>query len=126
MFMKKNAKIAKPARTRLRALSIRQPYVEMIFRGAKKAEYRNRPTNIRGLIYIYAGLKPGNRAHYWKLGVEPDRLPKGLVVGTVELVDCRPSKRHRGEYDWVLKHPKRLKRPFKPTRQPQPAWFYPR
>lgn len=112
--------------SRLRALSIRQPYVEMIFRGIKKAEYRTRPTNIRGLIYIYAGLKPGDQRYYRKLGIEPGTLHTGLVLGTVELVDCCPSKRYRGEYDWILRNPRRLKRPFKPARQPLPAWFYPR
>ena len=35
-----------PARV-VRAISIRQPYVEQILRGLKKREYRSRPTNIR-------------------------------------------------------------------------------
>ena len=42
----------------VRAISIRQPYVELIFRGEKKAEYRSIPTNIRERVYIYASLRP--------------------------------------------------------------------
>src|SRR4051812_21626852 len=39
----------------MRALSIRQPYAELILRGVKTAELRSRPTTIVGeRFYIYA------------------------------------------------------------------------
>lgn len=39
----------------MRALSIRQPYAELILRGIKTAEYRSRPTKIIGQrFFIYA------------------------------------------------------------------------
>jgi predicted transcriptional regulator len=39
----------------MRALSIRQPYAELILRGIKPIEYRSRPTKIIGeRFYIYA------------------------------------------------------------------------
>src|SRR5262245_35522174 len=39
----------------MRALSIRQPYAELILRGIKTVEYRSRPTRIVGeRFYIYA------------------------------------------------------------------------
>jgi len=42
----------------MRALSIRQPYAEMILRGEKTIEYRSRPTKIIGeRFYIYASRK---------------------------------------------------------------------
>jgi hypothetical protein len=44
------------------------------------------------------------------------------LVGTVEIVDCQYK---RGEYQWHLAKPKRLKRAIKPKNHPQPAWFYP-
>ena len=40
-----------------RAISIRQPYAELILRGKKKNEFRSRPTNIRERVYIYAALR---------------------------------------------------------------------
>ncbi len=40
----------------MRAISIRQPWVELIFGGEKQAEYRSRPTHIRGRVYLYASL----------------------------------------------------------------------
>ena len=42
-----------------RALSIRQPFAEMILRGKKKIEVRSFPTNVRGPMYLYASLTRG-------------------------------------------------------------------
>jgi hypothetical protein len=42
-----------------RALSIRQPFAELIMTGKKKHEYRNIPTNIRERVYVYASNTPG-------------------------------------------------------------------
>lgn len=108
------------------ALSIRQPYAELILRRIKKVEYRSRRTEVRGVIYIYASLTAGDEAGFRKLKVLPGELPTGLVVGTVELVGWRRSKKYPGDFEWMLRNPNRLKRPFKPNRQPQPAWFYPK
>src|SRR5580692_7696018 len=55
----------------MRALSIRQPYAELILRGIKPIEFRSRPTTIIGeRFYIYA-------AKQWAAG-------KLLLAG------CRP------------------------------------
>ena len=44
------------------ALSIRQPYAELILRGVKTIEYRSRPTRLIGQrFYIYATLWPLRR-----------------------------------------------------------------
>ena len=43
----------------MRALSIRQPYAELILRGIKTIEYRSRRTRIIGeRFYIYAARTP--------------------------------------------------------------------
>ena len=42
----------------MRALSIRQPWAELILRGVKTVEYRSRPTRVIGeRFHIYAPLK---------------------------------------------------------------------
>ena len=44
------------------ALSIRQPYAELILRGIKTVEYRTRPTRIIGeRFYIYASKGAARR-----------------------------------------------------------------
>ena len=50
--------------TQNRALSIRQPHAEMILRGKKEFEYRRQTTNIRGWVYIYAGLAPADQGFF--------------------------------------------------------------
>ena len=46
----------------MRALSIRQPYAELILRGVKTREFRSRPTRIIGEpFYIYAAKGPATR-----------------------------------------------------------------
>lgn len=41
----------------IRALSVRQPWAELIMLGDKEIEYRNYPTDVRGIVYIYASAK---------------------------------------------------------------------
>ncbi|GAB1470233.1 hypothetical protein MASR2M66_11100 [Chloroflexota bacterium] len=103
------------------ALSVRQPFAEQIMLGTKKIEYRSIKTNIRGKVYIYASLKPRIDA-YEKMKVEPGTFPAGVIIGTVEIVDC---KEKGGEYHWVLANPQQLKKFIKPETQPQPVWFKP-
>ena len=106
-----------------RAISIRQPYVEDILRGKKKYEYRSRPTQIRGRVFLYASLGPGSLEYWKKMKLEPGSLPTGLVVGSVEIVDCLDDG--EGGFKYKLKNPKRYRTPIKPKNQPQPLFFYP-
>ena len=103
-----------------RALSVHQPFAEQIMRGKKKIEYRSIRTNIRG-VYIYAS-KQLRIDVYQKMKVEPGTFPAGVLVGTVEIVDCVETW---GEYHWILANPKRLKALIRPQTQPQPVWFKP-
>jgi hypothetical protein len=108
------------------ALSIRQPYAEQILRGIKSVEYRSRPTNIRGRIYIYASLYRGPRDEETPAthGIGAGLLPRGFIVGTIEICGCT----FNGDcYEWRLRDPRRLKRPRRPAldRRPNPVWFHP-
>jgi hypothetical protein len=80
------------------------------------------PTNKRERVYIYASMTPADQEAWDEIGLEPGNRPTGVIVGTVEVVGCRKV---RGEYEWDLARPVRLKRPLKPKNHPQPAWFYP-
>ncbi|WP_437193274.1 SNF2-related protein [Planctomicrobium sp. SH527] len=102
----------------LRALSIRQPWAELILRGEKTVEYRSQATTVRGKVYIYASLAkldPGYEQ------IEGD-LPRGLIVGTVEITSCENGN---GDFEWILSNPQRLAEPIAPKEQPQPVWFFP-
>lgn len=108
--------------TKMRALSVRQPYAEQILRGKKKIEYWSRPTNIRERVYIYASLTPGDPQDFKKMKMQPGDFPTGVLVGTVEIINCTGED---GDYEWHLAKPERISQALKPKNRAQPVWFYP-
>jgi hypothetical protein len=107
----------------MRALSIRQPYAELILRGIKTIEYRSRPTYVIGeRFYIYVPLKAGELEGFRALGCEPGDLPTGVFIGTAAISHCT---RDSGHYQWDLMGVQRLGRVRKPVKPPQPARFKP-
>jgi predicted transcriptional regulator len=107
----------------MHALSIRQPYAEMILRGIKTAEYRSRPTTrINQRFYLYAAKQPGATNGFVELGCAVGELPTGVIVGTARIARCQ---RQKDGYAWHLTEVRRLARPRRIKRQPQPAWFRP-
>lgn len=107
-----------------RAISIKQPFVEEILRGVKKYEYRSRPTKIRGRVFLYASKLPRKDGNWKKLKITSKDVPKGVIVGSVEIVDCIFVKA-RNMFGFKLKNPKRYKTHLKPKQQPQPLFFFP-
>lgn len=99
-------------------LSLWQPWAEMIFRtdddgvSLKPDETRDWSTCIRGRIAIHASKKPlrGILRDYPQLkmslltcGVRDHQMAFGAIIGTVDLVDCRPaSEVAKTREDWQL------------------------
>src|SRR5688572_16411748 len=126
----------------MRALSIRQPYAELILRGIKTVEYRTRPTRIVGeRFHIYAPLKkasaipkawsrdlamPGDSLPEWMIElagqvgmIEPGaRLPTGVIVGSavIERVTPPDPGDAGGRFRWHLAGVRRARRLRKPAR----------
>ncbi len=126
----------------MKALSIRQPWAELILRGLKRVEVRSVRTNKRGeRVYIYAGLQrvgPDDEARIAAdFGIDVDSLPRGVLVGTVEIVGCEPLRPKHSRsacfrvtrktlgFAWRLANPRRARTKRKPTRPPQPSFFTP-
>jgi hypothetical protein len=135
----------------MRALSIRQPYAELILRGVKRVEFRSRPTSIVGeRFWIYASQSHGSPVKVWSddLAVEhppawmldvasqiklldPDDLPRGLLVGSAVIDKVTPydpddGLGYDGLWRWHLREVRRIERPVKPRGHPQPVWWLPR
>jgi hypothetical protein len=106
----------------MKALSVRQPWAFLIIHGGKDIENRSWRTAVRGPVLIHAssGMTLGewNEAYRFvadRFGVQaarrlplPTELPRGGLVGTVEIVDCvdRTSSRwFVGTYGFVLRNP---------------------
>ena len=123
------------------AVSVRQPWAELIMRGSKTIEARTKLTRVRGRVFVYAGKNRVNDEDEARVtreyGLEIDPLPRGVLVGTVEIVGCRPltpadSKdaafpvRADDKYfAWLLANPVRAERLRPPERHPQPMFFRP-
>ena len=110
-----------------RALSIRQPYAELIMRGKKKIEYRSIRTSIVGeRVYIYASKQPADSPADWaKVKAQPGDLPTGVLIGTVIIKKCSDEQNDEGNYEWYIIAPERLPKNKKPKNQGQPVWFKP-
>jgi hypothetical protein len=120
----------------MRALSVRQPWAELIIRGSKTIECRTRPTYVRERVWIYAAEGRAKRDTLTTITI-PDQaaLPRGVLIGSVELVACRrlrPSDSAAAclpidfaGYAWLVVHAERLATPLWPTGHPLPDFFMP-
>lgn len=91
-----------PQVAHLKALSIRQPFVERILLGEKRAEYRTWNTNHRGPLLIHAS----------KSTHEPDSedLPRGVLVGLVDVHEVIDYGNR--DFAWIVRDPVRFKTPI--------------
>ena len=116
------AKSAKSKKPSIKALTIRQPWAELILRGRKPFELRSWRTDYRWSLVIHSAMKI-DAGDAWQLGLNPENLITGAFVGVAVLSDVRPftredarllSQRHAGGnwysklYSWVLKKPRRI------------------
>lgn len=116
----------------MRALTVCQPYAELIARRVKPIENRSWATIWRGPLAIHAG-----RSRDW-LDEDDETTYPGLVFGAVvcvvELYDCVPLARlpaalvghehAHGPWCWLLRDVRRLPRPV-PFRGAQGLWSVP-
>ena len=128
----------------MKALTIRQPYAELIVTGEKLVENREWQTNYRGRLLIHAGksrqwLDNEDEQYFAERG---DPLVFGAVVGGARLADVLHIDRIlRGEYDakypwlrehahthgtwcWVLQDVQRYAQPV-PWKGAQGLWDFP-
>ena len=77
------------------ALSVKQPWVNMIDRGEKTIETRTWKTNYRGPLVIASSQTPDTAA----MPASECPGPFGMAVCIVELIDCRPMALFEDEHD---------------------------
>jgi len=115
--------------TEIRALTIRQPFPELILRRRKPYEIRSWRTNYRGPLLIHSAAKIETDCAR-ESGLKPETLMTSAFVGVAVLSDVRPYTRadsnllnqkraiggwSPGQFSWVLKKPLRFARPIKAT-----------
>jgi hypothetical protein len=102
----------------MKVLSLRQPWAWLVFHG-KDIENRSWPTRHRGPVLIHASMNYDKEGKKWvvrnfpKIRI-PIHLPRGAILGRVELADCVTASGNRwffGPYGFVLKNPVEFKKP---------------
>jgi activating signal cointegrator 1 len=114
--------VSKEATTEARALSIKNPWLELILSGKKDIEVRTWTTKYRGSVWLHAGKNVDkSQSSRWDF----KDLPTGAYLGRANLVDVIEfdkksweslRSRHLNEGDfqpglfgWVFKDPSRIK-----------------
>ena len=103
----------------MRAFTVKAPWAWAIIHAGKDVENRTWSTSYRGPLAIHASVGCTGKYYTWARGwmaaigvdvPELDTLPRGCVIGTVELMDCvRDSGSRWGMPDnwhWILRDPK--------------------
>ncbi len=100
----------------MKALTVCQPYADLILDGSKPIENRTWPTSYRGRIVVHAG-----KSRDWL--DEGDTTPRvfGAALGTVEIVDCvrvealslelQAHEHANGPWCWLVARPDRWREP---------------
>ena len=105
----------------MKALSLKQPWAELILQGRKKIELRKWNTHFRGEFFIHSSKIP-DKKNMDKLGFSD--LPLGFILGRANLIDVKDyrktkdlnkdKKLHLATSDWgtfgfILENVKRIK-----------------
>jgi ASCH domain-containing protein len=102
-------------------LTVRQPWASAIFNAGKDIENRSWTTNYRGRLWIHAGgatarTEPDAWADTHGLWLPEEPLPRGVILGSVQLVDVVRDADSpwslADQYHWVLREPMVLVRPI--------------
>lgn len=104
----------------MKALSLKQPYAELVVSGKKTIELRKWNTNFRGTFLIHASKNPDKEAMK-RFGFS--ELPLGRIIGQASLIEVKKyndNQEHAqdknkhlasttwGNYGFILENAKRL------------------
>ena len=111
----------------MKCLSVSQPFAHLIVSGKKTIELRNWKSNYRGEILVHAPLRI-RKEDCKRLRIS-EKLPTGVIVGKVEIVDVKKynsakevkadrkfhlasGKFNDRKYGFILKKPKQFRIPI--------------
>lgn len=121
---------------RIRAISIRQPWAELILSGKKTIEIRSWATDYRGLLWLHTGLasSPDLEKHFGFSDLFKGGYVGSIVLGAITQLDrhrweiwkvkhLAPSSYQPNQYAWLLSSPHRFDTPI--PAKGQLGLFYP-
>jgi len=113
----------------MKALSLRQPWADLVVQGKKTLELRNWTVNYRGSLAIHAS-QTVDEAACRAYGINPDQVTTGAIIGVVKIVGIAElneasylahKDEHKAEgffhfkaplYGWSLANPRELPQPI--------------
>lgn len=124
----------------MKALTIKQPWADLIIAGIKDIENRTWKTTSRGRILIHASKMPCSRSDLDAYPLPalskninlneytPGQFTNGAIIGSVDIVDCvmnHPSEwAENGVYNWVLANPVKFEKPILNVKGMLGLWDY--
>jgi hypothetical protein len=103
---------------KMKAISLKQPWANLVMDKKKIIETRTWKTNYRGELVICSSAKPD----FVHVHPDIDREPMGYALGTVEVYDIvRMNRNHEkdamcklydGAYAWLLRNIRQFKKPI--------------
>ncbi|EHQ41503.1 ASCH domain-containing protein [Myroides odoratus] len=98
-----------------KALSVKQPWAELICLGIKDVENRTWRTRFKGRVYIHASMHPDKSARLSKEreevtdNIDEFQFKNSAIIGEVTIADCVQNHKSiwadkgEGIWHWVLK-----------------------
>lgn len=124
----------------MKALTVKQPWAELIVSGAKDIENRTWRTNYRGRVLIHAAKIPVSseelsayplpalHRELRNYSLKGSTFSVGSIIGSVEIVDCvrnHPSEwAEKGVWNWVLAKPHKYEKPILNVNGKLSLWDY--
>lgn len=124
----------------MKALTVKQPWAELIVSGTKDIENRTWRTNYRGRVLIHAAKTPVSsdelsayplpalRREIRDFSLKDGNFSTGSIIGSVEIVDCvmnHPSEwAEKGVWNWVLAKPHKYEKPILNIKGKLSLWDY--
>lgn len=125
----------------MKALTVKQPWADLIVIGQKDIENRTWKTNFRGRIYIHAGQRIAEvypailplSKEFDPVGMELAKILSrrevtSAIIGEVDIIDCvqnHPSEwAEKGVWNWVLANPVKYDEPILNVKGAQSFWEY--
>ena len=124
----------------MKALTVKQPWADLIVSGVKDIENRTWQTNYRGRILIHASKNPTPKwqLYNYELPIILNHIQSnypfghivGAIVGMVDIVDC--VKQHPSEWaedsddvwNWVIANPIKFTNPIMGVKGALSLWEY--
>ncbi len=128
----------------IKALTVKQPYAQLIVDGIKDVENRTWPTIRRGKILIHAGMSKENSSKDVSSFISKQQFDSltqssqwmltqgiwtlGSILGEVEIVDCVKASKSiwalPAHYHWTLANPVRYDKPILNVKGGLSFWNY--